>query len=512
MKMQIKNTHPLPFHALVLSLYPVLALMARNIEEIVPTAPLRSLLISLGAALALLAAWLLILHDLGKAGLMTSWMLLLFFTYGHLYIALEAAGLGRHRYLIPLYVILLGLGVWLIIWKFKESKKLTLWLNLASLLLLIYPLFTITRYAIAVANSRQTSQPEAIASILTVPESETPPDIYYIILDSYTRADALETTYAFDNSVFLDTLVQMGFYVADCSRSNYAITSSSLASTLNLNYLDVLIPDRDTTDTDRTPVYTLDRHSLVWQELGKLEYTRVAFESGYWQTSLDDAEIYYTAPLQNLNGFEVMLLRTTAGRILLDAQTLSDAAQSDRGSLEYRDHILRERYKLQTLSTVVQLPSPKFIFAHLIVPHDPFIFRPDGSVETDVRFYATSGKPIDEEHYKLGYVQQVQFINSRILPILQEILSASATPPIIIVQGDHGVGVDRMVILNAYYLPEGYGHLYPSITPVNSFRIIFNEYFGTNYPLLPDVSYWSTYDDSFDFTIVPEENPACLAP
>jgi hypothetical protein len=33
--------------------------------------------------------------------------------------------------------------------------------------------------------------------------------------------------------------------------------------------------------------------------------------------------------------------------------------------------------------------------------------------------------------------------------------------------------------------------LYNSITPVNSFRIILDTYFGSDYPLLKDVSYYA---------------------
>ena len=50
----------------------------------------------------------------------------------------------------------------------------------------------------------------------------------------------------------------------------------------------------------------------------------------------------------------------------------------------------------------------------------------------------------------------------------------------------------RMSILNAYYVnAETKTSLYATITPVNSFRIIFNHYFGYNLPLLEDTSYYS---------------------
>ena len=89
-------------------------------------------------------------------------------------------------------------------------------------------------------------------------------------------------------------------------------------------------------------------------------------------------------------------------------------------------------------------------------------------------------------------------VNARLIPILQEILDRSSTPPIIIIQGDHGFPVIKDTpstgnispILNAYYLPGlGQDGLYPTISPVNTFRLIFNDYFGGQYELLLDQSY-----------------------
>ncbi|MBW1933532.1 MAG: hypothetical protein JRI56_11115, partial [Deltaproteobacteria bacterium] len=64
-------------------------------------------------------------------------------------------------------------------------------------------------------------------------------------------------------------------------------------------------------------------------------------------------------------------------------------------------------------------------------------------------------------------------------------------------QSDHGirphhhnieVGVNEWhKILNAMYLPGmDYSEISPAISPVNTFRLIFNHYFGADYPLLED--------------------------
>lgn len=59
---------------------------------------------------------------------------------------------------------------------------------------------------------------------------------------------------------------------------------------------------------------------------------------------------------------------------------------------------------------------------------------------------------------------------------------------------------EGMRIFNAYYLPSvGDELLYDSITPVNTFRVIFNSYFDTDFKLLVDRSYYSFYFEPYRF-------------
>jgi hypothetical protein len=108
----------------------------------------------------------------------------------------------------------------------------------------------------------------------------------------------------------------------------------------------------------------------------------------------------------------------------------------------------------------------------------------------------------------------VLFINQRILPIVKNILAQSKTPPIIVIQGDHGAVLDnmqrRMSNLNVYYLPGGGDQLlYDGITPVNTFRVILKHYFGLDLPLLEDVSYYSKYDEPYNYTVVANKRSGC---
>jgi hypothetical protein len=148
---------------------------------------------------------------------------------------------------------------------------------------------------------------------------------------------------------------------------------------------------------------------------------------------------------------------------------------------------------LDHLPDVPAFAGPKFTYAHIFVPHIPYVFDPNGQLVTNPDFYSSNqDQPVNAEYEKQGYLNQIQFIDKAIVPILHTIISKSMNPPIIILMGDHGLeGHNRYTDLLAYYLPKGSEKLYPSISPVNSFRLIFDEYFGANYPLLPDLTYYS---------------------
>ena len=100
------------------------------------------------------------------------------------------------------------------------------------------------------------------------------------------------------------------------------------------------------------------------------------------------------------------------------------------------------------------------------------------------------------------------YINKQIEDVVRKILANSDNPPVIIIQGDHGpapfdIIENRMYILNAYYLPGQPEGLYKTITPVNTFRLILNNYFAQDFEMLDDISYFSEYDVPYDYIPIP---------
>jgi hypothetical protein len=204
-----------------------------------------------------------------------------------------------------------------------------------------------------------------------------------------------------------------------------------------------------------------------------------------------------------------MLIKTTALSLLADSQAL--LAQTAAWDADYL-HYNRQLFLLSELEQLPKMTPPKFVYAHVLVPHEPFVFKADGGLQTDSAFYSEGwGLPIDDQHDQEGYRNQVTFINRRLIPILETILRESQTPPIILLQSDHGVAPNRNANLGAYYLPgDGKDALYSQITSVNTFRVVFNAYFDGQYPLLPDRAYESSSQGLlYDLTIKDEAPPAC---
>ncbi len=128
----------------------------------------------------------------------------------------------------------------------------------------------------------------------TVPSQAVTPDIYYIILDGYGRADMLQTIHSFDNSMFVDALEQRGFLVASESQSNYARTLLSLSSSLNMQYLDTMSSAMGDSDL-WWPAKGALQHSEVRRILENRGYKTIFFANNTDYSDIRDGD-FYEAP------------------------------------------------------------------------------------------------------------------------------------------------------------------------------------------------------------------------
>ncbi len=236
-----------PFFSLLFWIFPVLAIGATNLGQANPYAIIRPLLLSLGLGAVVFGINRVWMKSSHQAALLSAWWAILFTSYGHLYLKIEYFSLGgwvvgRHRYLLILWVLLALLGVW-IIKKFPvRIERATVILNQISVILVLLPLI---QGAIYLFNQTPVIPKAQPSSQKTQPAEETAslPDIYYLVFDSYARSDLLADLYQYDNSDFIQFLESKGFYVARCSQSNYNHTWFSISTAFNLDYLENLTRD-----------------------------------------------------------------------------------------------------------------------------------------------------------------------------------------------------------------------------------------------------------------------------
>jgi hypothetical protein len=485
-----------PIHPLLLAAYPILFLFAANIrEQVTITALYAPAALAVAGAVSVLVVLAALLRNWQRAGLTTTVLVVAFFAYGHVRNAFGEGFTNEGLLLLAWATIsLAGVAASL---RVRRLSTVTGALNVVGAVLVAVNLAPIAQFAIATANTgRTTVDPQ---QSVAGGDAQGQRDIYYLIFDRYASGRTLSEIYGFDNSGFLDELSSRGFYVAEESQANYLKTAHSLASSLNMDYLSAAeLRARATGDDDWKPTYEMLLGSYeVEERLRAVGYTYIHIGSIFSATATN-ADADRVLRFSEQSEFESVLVDTT---LLGALNGLAPDEQARDRRLPYR---LNTIYQLNRLDEMADVRGPKFVFAHLLLPHPPWIFDRDGGYVSP-ELAATRGS-------RENYLEQLQYANKRILRLLDRLLAGDdASDPIIVLQADEGPLParyahdedhfdwtsatteelrEKMGILNTYHLPgRADAGLYQSITPVNSFRVVFNAYFDANLPLLPDKSY-----------------------
>jgi len=499
MKKTLSKISNLPWYPLAISAYPALALLNANSGEVQPDAAIRPLLASIVfGGLLYFVLWLFFRRAHKSAFLTTLWLALFFsFGHAHIYIDKKYPDANYESWLILVWGILLSLTL---IW--VARPKLTFASSASTLNTMALALLVMSGWQISAASGTQSAHAlgadnAPIQTDLVLPAN--PPDVYYFILDSYTRQDLLKSAFGYDNTEFLDALRERGFYIAECSQSNYVRTEISLASSLNMMYLQQLDDAFTPESTARRTLWDSLKHSAARYNFESMGYKTVNFATGFAWNELDDADVFVEPPplTSGMSEFEGLFLRTTLGRYAQDLGWVDPDAVMGQA--------FRDRFNniFNSMGSLANMPEPTFAYVHVISPHPPFVFDHEGNPTYPPDFW-NEQRQYPYAMYAKGYTNQLTYLNKKTLEAIDVLLAESETPPIIIIQGDHGPWMQpkdrRMWILNAYYLPEHNDELYSTITPVNTFRIVFNTYFGGGYDILEDVSYFSPVPKLYDFS------------
>ncbi len=465
----------------------------------------------IAAAAAWLASWI-VLRNPHKASILSAVLLAIFFTFGRLHslmhgfaVKTPVIDLGPTKLLLLASTVLVILA-WHRIGRFPVQTlgRVNTALAYVSVAMVASTLVTIIPARLG-SDSPAPLQPADAPVASDKTETKTLPDVYYILLDGYGRADILEQNFDFDNTPFVEALRKRGFYVADKANSNYAHTHFSVPSTFNMKYLDGLSRQMGDESTDRAPLRKLIDHNEVVTTFKSLGYKYVQIGSQWgWTEKSPSADVTIPATANSdskilgirLDEFAQVYLQTTALKPWVSAHIRDALVAKTLGAYERTEK-------------VAEIDGPTLTFTHIVSPHPPYLFDRNGIIEGQTKL------ELDNHGFSDGdkYIEQMRFVNKRMLELVDRITADPDQPPIIMIAGDHGPATalnrrdfevtdrsklnekgirERMAILSAYSFPDRkYDKLYPSISLVNSFRIVLSQYFGQKLEPLPDHSYFS---------------------
>lgn len=431
-------------------------------------------------------AWIFF-RNFTKASLFALLLMAFHFFFGSLYdFAKKIFGdsfLTKYSFILPAALIFFILAfIWI---KRRRSGFSATRFYLNSLLLLLVLADSVLLLSKVVSPSRKaTGLPEGFSSC----DSCSKPDIYFILADEYAGNTELKDLFSYDNSPFLDSLSQRKFRVISESHSNYNYTPFSMASILNMDYLPLSATDRN--QSDLTYCYTAIENNRLLRFLEHHGYR-------LYNYSIFDFE---GQPGRRLERFLPVKTR------LITSQTFLSRAENSilfnvvtrlksKSALRKLTYAYKENnehiYSLTRDQAVKRSSQPKFVYTHLELPHYPYYYDKNGKEQPFDKL--TEGNQVN----KAAYAEYLQYSNTQLLRLVDHILQSSATPPVIVLMGDHGFRhftepVERKYYFNnlsAVYLPGGdYGMFPDSLTSVNLFRILLNTTFKQQLPLLKDSS------------------------
>jgi hypothetical protein len=416
-----------------------------------------------------------------KSGLITTILLTPIISYGIL-----------TNYLIYLtnknkLVIILILATWLITIPYivissKQFVRLNLFLNLLSLsLCFLYVVIAVRNIvdfdSIRIHEDREASKDE---QKLDTSSDKMRPDIYYIILDAHTGFEGLQKYWNFDNHDFHEYLKGKGFLIPPKGMGNYHNTLPSMSSSLNMNYIDNYLKFEKMTEILRCFkaekfISNSNVASLLKSygyEIINLSPFRVNNAAQYYQ--------FFSFSYDKDNIYSLFFKGTIVALLAKKLSLCNNFGLTLAGTENVNNDIVSQLKQIP----MRQHNKPKFVYAHLLMPHPPCIYDAKGNKYSD-----SLTQIVDKD--KERYVEYLIYTDSLMQRVIDKILEASPQS-IVILQGDHG---SRMLnskqeegnVLNAYYLPNCDAKLfYDNISPVNTFRLIFNTYFGKHYDFLID--------------------------
>ena len=274
-----------------------------------------------------------------------------------------------------------------------------------------------------------------------------------------------------------------------------------MASLFNMSYL----PGLNSTQPAQPFQYN---QALTWVENSQVFKTLTANNYNLYNLSIFD--------MPGIPAFEKEHFLSTTGMELIFHNTLYGCLNRDivpslfpvlrSRFIERTQRLNRQQregfreYNRQVIDSLVQIDSnttgqsPSFIYAHLMMPHFPYFYDSIGQAYPDEAVFGN-----EMITSKTRFKNYISYTNKKLDGIVRDLLEKNNRKAIIIIQSDHGLDdmpgsnwKDAFRNYTAYFFPDGdYSSIRDNLSNVNTFRILFNKYFGQQLPLLADSSIYN---------------------
>ncbi len=502
----------LVWHPFLFATWPVIGLYENNVGNV----PVRELawgvLIAVAVAGVLFAGAFAAVRDATVAALQTSVLTLAILLWG---VARDAT--GEASWLLPVWLAgAVALVAALVAARpiARELSVIATGMAVVAFTLVAVP--TLRNVEVTVGESASAApDAEDLDRLIGQWDADGEPrDIYYLVFDRYGSQASMERRWAADFSDFFDGLADRGFRVTPDSKANHLRTAQSLSSTFNLRYHHDLARRYGPDTGNMLPVYELLQEHAVGRLLQDRGYTYVHI-GNWWDPTQHNRMADFSWSYERWSDFQLELFRSSLLEVF-ENRPKGRSLVEQRRRMPYDGAIAQ----FEQIRRAAQRPGPTFTFAHILLPHEPFVFDRHGNY-VDYDEEARRGR-------RRNYVEQTEYTNGRIEALLDDLLDTDPDEqPIIVLSADEGPHPvrfkqdeenfdwtkatddeleEKMAILNAYFLPDvDDPGLYDGISPVNTWRVIFNAYFGADLPLLEDRSYvFRNEHHVYDFTDVTE--------
>ncbi len=388
---------------------------------------------------------------------------------------------------LPLVLLLAFYVIW---WanKLSKSTALGLW-KIGTVFftgLVIINLITIVPAEIT--KEQDTINHTLASSKSTLAAYQKNPDIYYIVLDEFSGFTPMREYWNNPEvDKFQNYLVSEGFVVFEDPHGNSIETPREIASRLNYqNYSFDL-------NSDTLPrFFNLIANNKVMRYLKGQGYTTVTFnEMKFPYPTADDIVADVTYDYNDIPATNISVYFDDFWILVADKTMLKEFSGYYKrlGSDRHTNMVFFTTKKVGELDSV---PSPKFVYVHLMIPHAPFLFDEKGNQNSPDAF-------VDYRYYLGNYNFSIYLVQQMVEGILDN--TGQGNPPVIILQSDHGLrnyseeggyfgqlqnypDEYKTSILYAIHLP-GYEPTYTAqeMDPINTFPLIFNYLFDAQIPL-----------------------------